>query len=117
MVRISRRSFVEKLGLGAGALILNPIAQTLVNEARGQTPGRKRAAFYVCGQNISPAGVSIPKDCAKGGTPVPPEGAQNFALREMHQPLAPFKNRLLLASGFPNPGTDTHTGAYVPLSC
>jgi len=36
MFAVSRRSFLEKLSLGVGSLLLAPIAESLISQAHGQ---------------------------------------------------------------------------------
>ena len=49
---IRRRTFLERLGLGAGAFLLGPSLDKLVREAHGQTP-RKRLVLMVQGNGMN----------------------------------------------------------------
>ncbi len=121
MSRISRRSFIEKLGLGAGAVILSPIANTLVSEARGAVAARKIAIFFVHGNGLLPDHNLVPKEvkamdptCKKTLLP----GVKDFTLPDMMKNLEPFKDRMLLIDSLPNAATgSSHSGGYTALSC
>jgi hypothetical protein len=106
MVAISRRSFVEKLGLGLGAALLSPIAETLVNEARGQAAERKIAFFILAANglhyqwNFTPPEFPTP-DNSDVWTPVL-DGPTRYTMPPSVRPLEPYRSRMLLLDGLCN---------------
>ena len=58
MVRHHRRTFLERLGLGAGALLLGPSIDSFVRQAHGQTP-RKRFVLMVQGNAVISATAKV----------------------------------------------------------
>lgn len=124
---ISRRSFIERLGFGAGAILLSPIAQTLVNEARGQVTDRKVAYFMLVGNGIHPDWLFTPTEFLPPG--VGPEGTQydvkstlldaplTYTLPNMFKSLEPYRNRMLLIDGLANRVAEaSHSTNYGALS-
>lgn len=124
---ISRRSFVEKLGLGAGAVLLSPIASALVQEARGQAVDRKVVVFMLAGNGIHPDWCFTPVEFKPPG--VGPEGTQyevktplldaplTYTLPPMWKAMEPYRNRMLLIDGLANVVTGpSHTTNYGALS-
>lgn len=131
-VSFSRRSFVEKFGLGMGAALLAPLAKTLVKEAQGQATDRKIAMFWFAANGINPYWVFTPKEFPEDLTGVnqqePSEIAGNlvnsasFTLPDCFAPLgASYRNNLLMMEGFknfPRTGDDVGHGAgFLTLSC
>ncbi len=122
---ISRRSFVERLGLGAGAVLLSPIANMLISEARGQVVERKIAVFMLAGNGIHPDWIFTPVEFKPPG--VGSEGTQydvkstlldaptTFTLPPMFKALEAYRSRMLLIDGLANrvagPSHSTNYGA------
>jgi hypothetical protein len=108
----SRRSFVEKLGLGAGAALMAPLARNLIREAHGQPANRKVAMFYLAGNGISPYWVFTPAafqetNIENEQEPSPPTNtslinSKDYTLPEAFSPLAPYRNSLAMLDGFRN---------------
>jgi len=102
--RWSRRSFIEKLGLGAGAALLSPIAATLVSEAQGlaQVGTRKRIAFFLVGNGISIRCSSfVPPEFKTGGGATLISSNQ-YTAGAMVKNLEPFRGKTLLLDGLSN---------------
>jgi hypothetical protein len=115
----SRRSFLEKLALGAGAGLLGPIATTLVDEARGlaQVQARKRAAFFLVGNGISIRCSSfVPPEHKTGGSTL--VQSTQFTWGAMLKSLEPYRSRMLLVDGLSNQiPKSQHSCGYGTLSC
>jgi hypothetical protein len=120
-IAIPRRSFVEKLGLGAGAALLSPIAQTLVQEAHGQAPTRKIAVFFVVGNAINWDYNFTPPEFRAPDLNYPVlDGPTEFTWPKMIEPLLPWRARTLLVDGLanvPRTGSHGHSSGYATLSC
>jgi hypothetical protein len=86
----SRRDFIARLGLGAGATLLSPIVETLVSEAQGQVARRQRVVFFLTGCGI-PRGAFTPAGVTSGAT--------DYPWPSMLQALEPFRSRILLTDG------------------
>lgn len=117
---VSRRSFVEKLGLGVGGILLSPIAQSLVNEAKGQPDLRKRFMVMIMGSGIHWDWVFAPPEFRGGMIDQPVMGSTSFTLPAFISPLAKYRNRLLLVDGLENQppnGGFTHSVGFCALSC
>jgi hypothetical protein len=125
---VSRRTFIEKLGLGAGAVILSPIAQALVSEARGQVVDRKIAYFMLVGNGIHPDWNFTPKELLPPG--VGSEGTQfdvksplldgptSFTLPPMFKAMEAYRSRMLLIDGLANKIPEpSHSTNFAALSC
>src|SRR5688500_2245171 len=114
MVADSRRSFLEKLGLGLGATLLSPIAQTLVNEARGQDVDRKIFGVWLVANgrqfdwNVPPREVTGPHGFT---TPVL-DGPTSYTWPAMLGALAPYRNLMLLIDGLFNCYKGTFDGGH-----
>lgn len=120
-MRPSRRSFLEKVGLGAGAALLGPIAQGLVSEALGQTPGRKRAIFFLHGNGLHYDWNFTPPEIRardpKLQAPVL-DGGGAFTWPGMLKNLEAQRARMLLVDGLANElPKSQHSGGYGALSC
>lgn len=127
MHRHSRRSFLEKLGLGAGSLLLSNVAQTLVDEAWGAVPTRKRVVFYLNTNGLNPWYNFTPKEFRKEN-PKDPWGPDidepvlgaptTYTWPRMLKNLEPYRNRMLLCDGLANrlPNSQ-HSNGYGALSC
>ncbi len=132
-VSFSRRSFVQKLGLGMGAGLLAPLAKNLVSEAQGQATQRKIAMFWFACNGINPYWVFTPPEFAEDLTKV--EGQQevdlakntslissaNYKLPPAFQPFEPFRNQVLMLEGLfahPRKAEDGGHGlGYMALNC
>ncbi len=110
MPRFSRRRFIERLGLGAGAALLTPIADTLVSRALGQPRIRPRIVLFVAGggigalfsgdRGIIPPGVD-PGDRGGGDRSWSPilDGPTDFPWPSMFEALAPFRSQAVIVDG------------------
>ena len=100
---VGRRTFLEGLGLGLGATLLSPIAQTLVNEARGEVVPRKIASFWMMGNGIHPAWNFTPPEFMPASDPklqMPIlDGPRDYTWPVMFKALEPYRNRMLLIDG------------------
>lgn len=83
-IRLSRRNFLRGLGVGATALAM-PFARVLETRADGHMPKRFLAWF-------TPNGT-ISDEWVTGG------GTTDFTLGRILEPLAPFRDKLLLLDG------------------
>jgi hypothetical protein len=110
----NRRRFIERLGLGAGATLLAPLARTLVGQAFGETATRKRAVFLLASNGLPP-GVFTPPGIPVATTAILP-GVRDFALPPMWKPLEPHRDRLLLIEGLANRVSGEHSGGHGALS-
>lgn len=124
---LSRRTFIERLGLGAGAVLLSPIANALISEARGQVQDRKIAFFMLSGNGIHPDWLFTPKEFKPPG--VGAEGTQydvkstlldapkTFTLPPMFKAMEAYRSRMLLIDGLANKVTGpSHSTNYGALS-
>jgi hypothetical protein len=127
MVTFSRRSFVEKLGLGAGAALLAPIGQSLLREAHGQSAERKAASFWMVANGMHWRYVFPPPEFRENGEdagvrmPVL-NGPTTFTMPASFQPLSPYRDRMLLMDGLSNqsqvPSVDGgHGMMFMALTC
>lgn len=119
---ISRRSFVERLALGAGGMVLSPIAQTLVNEARGQVADRKIVYFFLASNGMNWKFNFTPPELRTGGSdysaPIP-AGTTAYTWPTMFKALEPYRNRALLLDGMANehhPNMSGHSMGFSALS-
>jgi hypothetical protein len=99
----SRRSFLEKLGLGAGAVLLGNVAEGLVREARGATAARKRIVFFLTSNGtapyyFTPPGIDSGADETWSAVP----GTKDYTWPAMVQALAPLRQQMLLVDGLAN---------------
>jgi hypothetical protein len=120
--RLRRRTFLERLGLGAGAALLGPVAQSLVSEARGQTVDRRRAIFFLHGNGLSYSASFTPPEFAAGGKYDYPvlDGPKEYTWPSMLRSLERYRARMLLVDGLPNhprTGLSQHGTGYSALSC
>src|SRR5262245_26780192 len=125
MVALSRRGFLERLSLGAGAFFLTPIANSLLAEAQGAPLAGRRFLLVVSGNGWTPpfnptnSGPPLYGLENTGFTPVELRDAalakRGIPFTAMHvaQPneftlvpsmaaLAPHKSRMLLIDGLAN---------------
>lgn len=111
---IHRRSFVQRLGLGIGASLFSPIAQTLVNEARGQVTNRKIWGVYIFSQGLDerlfcPTDVAgRPDPIAEGGKKGPLFQTTQYKFPQAFSGFEKFRNRMLLIDGLA--GGNLHGG-------
>jgi hypothetical protein len=118
-LRSSRRTFIRRMGLGAGALVLAPIAHRLIADAQGQPLGTKRAVFCLVGNgittyNFTPSGLEQGGDRDWSEVPAQAE----FAWPRMLRSLEPYRSRMLLLDGLSNElPASQHSGGYGALSC
>jgi hypothetical protein len=133
LARISRRSFCERLGLGASAALLAPILEALVSEARGQTPTRKRAVLFLTCNGLSSWQSFTPLEFMRKGGGVQANGdpshdiyypnvdyaatGTEYTWPRAFAPLLPYRRRMLLVDGLANRGTAQHSAGYGALSC
>lgn len=119
---LCRRSFLERLGLGAGTILLGPVAQSLVSEARGQTVDRRRAIFFVHGNGLSYNASFTPPEMARDGNHGYPvlDGPRDYTWPAMLKSMERYRSRMLLVDGLPNhprTGLSQHGTGYSALSC
>jgi hypothetical protein len=147
MPAVSRRSFLERLSLGAGAFFLSPMASSLLNEARGAVPTARRFLLVVSGNGwtppFSPTNVGPPTYALENTGFVPPElrdgplskkgiafgsmyagQPSDFSLTPSMAALAPHRSRMLLVDGLTNRqwvasgGLGSgHSQGFATLSC
>jgi hypothetical protein len=82
---IGRRNFLAGVGLGAGSYLLGSIWKTLVPEALGAVPGKRRFIGYILTH-------STPMEYLPGGAGGP------IALGDIYASMEPFKNEVLFLS-------------------
>jgi hypothetical protein len=119
-VPLTRRRFVERLGLGAGAPLLAPIAQTLFAEAQGwaQTQQRKRAVFFLIGDSLHyKYNFAPPEFAADLAAPVM-NAPTGYTWPESFKSLEPLRGRTMLVDGLANQVKKSqHSAGYAALSC
>lgn len=117
--RIHRRTFLERLGLGAGAFLLSPIVKTLVAQAEGTLASRKRFIVMLQSNGFHFGSFAPPEfqdKAVRFGTDVFQSSA--FTIPTKFAPLASFKDRMLLVDGLVNQqGKAGHCAAHVLMSC
>jgi len=107
------------MGLGAGALVLAPIANSLIAEAQGQELRQTRAVFFAVGNgittyNFTPQGIE--QGDGKAWSDVP--SRTDFAWPRMLRPLESYRSRMLLLDGLSNDlPMSQHSAGYGALSC
>lgn len=140
-VSFSRRSFVQKMGLGVGAGLLAPLAKNLIREAQGQAVGRQVAMFWFGCNGINPNWVFAPPEfkdpAANSQEPLPASGSlvnsSQFTVPAAFDPLAgaaalyggatnaSYRQKLLMVEGLqnhPRIGEDGgHGCGYMALNC
>lgn len=140
-VSFSRRSFVEKMGLGVGAFLLTPLARNLIREAQGQAVNRQIAMIWMGCNGINPNWVFQPtefKDPAASSQEPPQAGgnkisSQQFTLPAAFAPLGGaaalygggtggnYRQQLVMLEGLmnhPRVGEDGgHGCGYMALNC
>ncbi len=124
-VSFSRRSFVQRIGLGMGAAMLGPLAKNLIREAQGQAAGRKIAMFWFTPNGIHTNWVFSPPEFKEknneGGRPENDTiiNSSAFTLPEAFSPLN--KSQVLMLDGLQNhPRKDEdggHGEGFVALTC
>lgn len=126
-VSFSRRSFVQKMGLGMGASLLGPLAKNLIREAQGQANGRRIFLYFSAPNGINPGYIFSPggalqdNNTLNEGIPSPSSSANttDFTLPEAFSPLD--KSQVLMLDGFqnhPRKGEDGgHSMGYMALTC
>ena len=112
---ITRRRFVERLGLGAGAALLSPLVHRLVAEAGDDLVLPRRVVFVVegCGmdyRHFTPAGIL-------GRDPAVTVDTADFALRPMMAGLERYRDRTLLIGGLSNDQGLTGSGHSTGYAC
>ena len=139
MAIIHRRSFLERLGLGAGALLLGPSITSFVREARGAVPARKRLVMVVQGNGMNYVDFTPPEHKAhvmfgapSGNQVVQADFAQfSDMFRGMHKAMAkapqtaghaagldPHRKDILLVDGLANHvNLDDHSAWYGAVTC
>jgi hypothetical protein len=110
----TRRRFLERLGLGAGACVLSPVLDTLIAEAQGQPVVRRRALFVVVGNGIRYDNF-IPPELRQGDA----LESTSFTWPAMLKSLEAHRSRALLIDGLANQTRNLygHTGGFGALSC
>jgi hypothetical protein len=93
MYVLGRRNFLAGLGLGAGSPLLGAIFNKLLPEAMGAPNAiRKRFILFSAGNGFLERFFTFPS-----------RGETDFDLTAAFQPLAPWKNQLVVAHKFFNP--------------
>jgi hypothetical protein len=120
--RYPRRSFLERLGLGAGAVVLAPVTESLLAQASGATPARKRVVFFVHGNGISYRANFTPPEFRRGDdtTFAVLDGPTGYGWPSMLRSLERYRSRMLLFDGLPNrprSGPSQHGTGFSALSC
>jgi len=118
-VMFSRRSFVEKLGLGMGAALLAPLAKNFISEAQGQATDRKIAVFTTVANGMNPYWTVTPPEFMEsnadkgnvepGGPSQPVSMGRNFTVPDSFLPFKPYQDRMLIMDGLvshPQKGED-----------
>jgi hypothetical protein len=105
-MKLNRRSFMERLSLGAGAGVLSAMLRPALAEAQGKTGARKRFVV-VSFSNGAWWDKWIPKEFApnpKDYTTVvePALSTTQYTLPEIFQPLEPIRNSTLILDGLVN---------------
>lgn len=118
MAQIHRRSFLERLALGAGAGLLSPVVRTLHAQAQGTLSARKRLIVFMQGNGFH-FGTFVPPEF--GGKAVYGKDlvqSTDYTLPPKFAPLAPYRNRMLLVDGLVNQqGRAGHFANHVFMSC
>ena len=122
MARIHRRSFLERLGLGAGAFLLGPSVNSLVRQAHGQT-GAKRFVLMVQGngmnyEDFAPPGLKPKELKAAGVSDTQLHSGAFTQLPDMFKGLEAHTQNLLLCDGLSNQtGEYDHSAWYGATTC
>jgi hypothetical protein len=115
-----RRSFLERLGLGAGAALLSPVAGALVGEARGASAARKRIVFFVHGNGLNYQHLTPPELRRGSDTTYPVlDGPTAYTWPAMLRRLERFRSKMLLIDGLansPKSGASQHGTGFSALS-
>lgn len=113
----SRRRFLSRLGLGAGAGLLGPIVEGLVSEAQGQTSKRKRVVFFITGNGIKNENF-LPTEVRSNSADTLLPGRTDYTWPTMFKALEPYRSRMLLVDGLANQCGSPygHTGGFGALS-
>lgn len=118
---ISRRTFLERMGFGAGAGLLAPITNSLLAHAQGMPPKKRLLVFHGgCGWELEH--FTPPELLAQAGNAAALTAmGSTFTLPPMFRSLQPFKNRLMLLDGFNNSqhpvSGGIHSASFSALSC
>lgn len=116
----NRRSFLEGVTLGAGAIVLQPVLQRLAAQAAGAEAPR-RIIFFIEGNGMSPDHVQ-PQGLARMGTEASKLTDVSLANHSLPDPLAalaPFKDRLTIMQGLSHKIASGrgHSPEYGSLGC
>lgn len=119
---LHRRTFLERLGLGAGALLLGPSVTGMIRQAHGQA-ARKRFVLMVQGNGMNfndfaPAGHK-PSELAARKVAESQLYSSSFPqLPNMFAGLAPHREDLILCDGLSNQtGEFDHSAWYGATTC
>jgi hypothetical protein len=115
----SRRSFIRRLGLSAGAAVLSPIADSLVAEAQGgaQVGQRKRFAVFMVGNGMSVSCSSFVPAKLKAEKAKALISETDFPMPAMAKNLESLRGKILWIDGLSNQvkGND-HSAGWAALS-
>jgi hypothetical protein len=117
MRRLTRRRFVERLGLGAGATLLGPLAGGLYGRAMGQQ-APKKVVVLIAGNGLSSTFICPAEVAAQDPGQSKPLSTRSFTLPPAVANLAKYRDRLLIIDGLSNPQGPggSHTASYAALS-
>lgn len=124
---IPRRTFLERLGLGAGAALLAPVTQSLLAQAQGAVQTRKCAVFALCGNGLHATWNFMPNEFNKYEATLKYynerwdmhlPGSTTFTLPTFLEPVKAWRDRMLLIDGLVNEiPKSQHSAGYGALSC
>lgn len=116
----TRRRFIRRMGLGAGASLLAPLANRWIAEAQGAELSRKKVVFFLFSNGFSPQGTFTPAGIDPGGNDERDQWSRvetkDFVLPAFAKPVAHLRNQLLLVDGLQNRCGGQHSGYFGSLS-
>ncbi len=114
----TRRHFIRRMGLGAGATLLAPLANRWIAEAQGAVLPQKRVVFFLFSNGFSPAATFTPKEIAPGKVERDWTAVEtkDFTLPAFAQPVAHLRDKMLFVDGLANRCGGQHSGYFGSLS-
>jgi hypothetical protein len=118
---MQRRRFLQRLGLSAGAALLTPMVSSLVREAHGLEPQRKRIVLVVEGNGFDGYDCFPPPEVrplSDWPAPVTLQSSQ-FTLPRSLTALQKYKDRMLMIQNLTNHqnASDGHSCGITGLTC